>query len=184
METPWLRLAFGALRRFSAALWPCDLARSPPALERRRIAHPKGLGLRRFSKSITSGICGQRNGVSMINLRSLSALGIGRSLFRARWLFRRRLGVWRLVDAHAVDNFHDHRDLLSSLRNTSPTDREIFLKKVFLEKGDAHVHQLRRKSRQVPLPDKGMGAGGPPLGARQNAHHLRGWPRPFSATRP
>ena len=46
------------------------------------------------------------------------------------------------------------------------------------------MHQLRRKSRQVPLPDKGMGAGGPPLGARQNAHHLRGWPRPFSATRP
>src|SRR6516225_5305470 len=63
METPWLRLAFGALRRFSAALWPCDLARSPSALERRRIAHPEGLGLRRFSKSITAGICGQRNGV-------------------------------------------------------------------------------------------------------------------------
>jgi hypothetical protein len=33
------------------------------ALERRRIAHPKGLGLRRFSKSITSGICGRWNGV-------------------------------------------------------------------------------------------------------------------------
>jgi hypothetical protein len=30
---------------------------------------------------------------------------------------------------------------------------------------------------------KAWGAGGPPLGARQNAHHLRGWPRPFSATR-
>src|SRR6516165_5088079 len=32
------------------------------ALERRRIAHPKGLGLRRFSKSITAGICDRRNG--------------------------------------------------------------------------------------------------------------------------
>src|SRR5215467_2955678 len=32
------------------------------ALERRRIAHPKGLGLRRFSKSITAGICGRWNG--------------------------------------------------------------------------------------------------------------------------
>src|SRR6516165_618751 len=40
-----------ALRRFSVvALRRCDLARSPPALERRLIAHPKGLGLRRFSK--------------------------------------------------------------------------------------------------------------------------------------
>src|SRR6516164_7157599 len=132
METPRLRLAFGAQRRFSAALWPCDLARSPPALERRRIAHPKGLGLRRFSKSITSRICGPRNGVSMINLRSLSALGIGRSLFRARWLFRRRLGVWRLADAHAVYDFHDHRDFLSSLRTPSPSPtEEFFLKKIF-----------------------------------------------------
>ena len=26
------------------------------------------------------------------------------------------------------------------------------------------MHRLRRKSRQVPLPDKGMGPGGPPLG--------------------
>src|SRR5215470_4916654 len=33
------------------------------ALERRRIAHPKGLGLRRFSTSITAGICARRNGV-------------------------------------------------------------------------------------------------------------------------
>src|SRR6516225_12445489 len=33
------------------------------ALERRRIAHPKGLGLRRFSKSITAGIYDRRNGV-------------------------------------------------------------------------------------------------------------------------
>jgi hypothetical protein len=42
-------------------------------------------------------------------------------------LFLFRLGVWRLVDAHAVDDFHDHRDLLSSLRNTLPlTDRRNF----------------------------------------------------------
>jgi hypothetical protein len=34
-----------------------------------------------------------------------------------------RLGVWRLVDAHAVDDFHDHRDFLSSLRNTLPLTR-------------------------------------------------------------
>ena len=26
---------------------------------------------------------------------------------------------------------------------------------------------------------KAWGPGGPPLGARQDAHHLRGWPRPF-----
>src|SRR5262249_2475504 len=32
----------GALRRFGVtALWRCDLARSPPVLERRRIAHPR-----------------------------------------------------------------------------------------------------------------------------------------------
>jgi hypothetical protein len=37
------RSGFGVLRR-------CDLVGLPPALERRRIAHPKGLGLRRFSK--------------------------------------------------------------------------------------------------------------------------------------
>jgi hypothetical protein len=79
------------------------------------------------------------------------------------------------VDAHAVYDFHDHRDLLSSLKNTlSLTDRKNFFDKKFLGKQDAHVHRLGRKSTQVPLPDKGMGAGGPPLGARQNAHHLRG----------
>ena len=37
---------------------------------------------------------------------------------------------WRLVDAHAVYDFHDHRDLLSSLGGgavvRSLTDREIF----------------------------------------------------------
>jgi hypothetical protein len=72
-----------------------------------------------------------------------------------------RLGVWRLVDAHAVYDFHDHRDLLSSLRTPSPLPtEEIFLKKNFLEKRDAHVHRLGRKSTQVPLPDKGMGGGG------------------------
>ncbi len=53
-----------ALRRFGvAAFRPRDLTDAEPALERRRIAHPKGLGLRRFSKSITAGICDRRNGV-------------------------------------------------------------------------------------------------------------------------
>jgi hypothetical protein len=41
----------------------------------------------------------------------------------------------------------------------SPTEN-LFLEKKFLEKRDAHVHQLRRKLRQVPLPDKGIGGGG------------------------
>jgi len=37
-----LRADFNALGRFSlTALWRCDLARSPPALERRLIAFPK-----------------------------------------------------------------------------------------------------------------------------------------------
>jgi hypothetical protein len=41
METPRLRLAFGALRRFGAdRLRPC-LGDLPPALERRLIAFPK-----------------------------------------------------------------------------------------------------------------------------------------------
>jgi len=41
----------GALRRFGvAAFRRRDLTDAEPALERRRIAHPKGLGLRRFSK--------------------------------------------------------------------------------------------------------------------------------------
>src|SRR5215467_421992 len=39
------------------------LSRFAACSGRRRIAHPKGLGLRRFSKSITAGICGRRNGV-------------------------------------------------------------------------------------------------------------------------
>jgi hypothetical protein len=38
------------LRRFGIALRLCALAVLLLALERRRIAHPKGLGLRRFSK--------------------------------------------------------------------------------------------------------------------------------------
>ena len=96
-----------------------------------------------------------------------------------------RLGIWRLVDAHAVYDFHDHRDLLSSLRNTLPlTDRRNFFEKKFLEKRDAHVHRLGRKSTQVPLPDKGMGGGGTTFRCAPERAHLRGWPRPFSATRP
>src|SRR6516165_6458281 len=63
METPRLRLAFGAQRRFSAALWPSDLARSPPALERRRIASLKAQDYAHFQSGITAGICGRRNGV-------------------------------------------------------------------------------------------------------------------------
>src|SRR5262249_21687343 len=56
--------ATGALRRFGIALRLRALASLLLALERRRIAHPKGLGPRRFSKEITAGICGRRNGVS------------------------------------------------------------------------------------------------------------------------
>src|SRR6516162_2765980 len=48
---PRPRTAFGASRRLDVtALWRSDLAGLLPALERRRIAHPKGLGPRRFSK--------------------------------------------------------------------------------------------------------------------------------------
>src|SRR3974377_2140441 len=52
-----------ALRRFGIALRLRALLGLLLALERRRIAHPKGLGLRRFSKSITAGIYDRRNGV-------------------------------------------------------------------------------------------------------------------------
>src|SRR6516162_11638017 len=45
------------------------------ALERRRIAHPKGLGLRRFSKWHYIRDLRPAKWDSMINLRSLSALG-------------------------------------------------------------------------------------------------------------
>src|SRR5215831_18506641 len=64
MEAPRLRVTIGALRRFGIALRLRALASLLLALERRRIAHPKGLGPRRFSKEITAGICGRRNGVS------------------------------------------------------------------------------------------------------------------------
>src|SRR6516165_79837 len=50
-----------ALRRFGIALRLRAFASLLLALERRRIAHPKGLGLRRLSKSITAGICDRRN---------------------------------------------------------------------------------------------------------------------------
>jgi hypothetical protein len=47
-----------------------------------------------------------------------------------------RLRVWRLVDAHAVYDFHDHREFLSSLGTPSPSPtEEIFLKKIFYENG-------------------------------------------------
>jgi len=38
------------------------------------------------------------------------------------------IGQWQgWIDLHAVDDFHDHRDLLSSLSNILPlTDRRIF----------------------------------------------------------
>jgi len=52
-----------ALRRFGIALRLRALVSLLLALERRRIAHPKGLGLRRFAKSITAGNCGRWNGV-------------------------------------------------------------------------------------------------------------------------
>src|SRR5215472_15352932 len=51
-----------ALRRFGIALRLRALASLLLALKRRRIAHPKGLGLRRFSKSITAGISDRWNG--------------------------------------------------------------------------------------------------------------------------
>src|SRR6516165_3462815 len=55
--------ATGAVRRSdTSALRPRVLSGSPPALERRRIAHPKGSGLR-FQSGITAGICDWRNGV-------------------------------------------------------------------------------------------------------------------------
>src|SRR5215469_14956818 len=57
-ELLW-RTAFGAFALRLRALVGLLLAR-----ERRRIAHPKGLGLRRFSRSITAGICDRRNGVN------------------------------------------------------------------------------------------------------------------------
>src|SRR6516164_2674023 len=68
-----------ALRRFSIALRLRALVGLLLALERRRIAHPKGLGLRRFSKWHYSRDLRPAKWDSMINLRSLSALS-GRSL--------------------------------------------------------------------------------------------------------
>src|SRR5215470_10059403 len=56
-ELLW-RTAFGAFALRLRAL--ASLLLAP---ERRRIAHPKGLGLRRFSKSITAGIYDRRNRV-------------------------------------------------------------------------------------------------------------------------
>src|SRR6516165_8761166 len=58
-----------ALRRFGIALRLRALVGLLLALERRRIARPKGLGLRQFSKSITAGICDRRNGVKVHSAR-------------------------------------------------------------------------------------------------------------------
>jgi hypothetical protein len=64
------------------------------------------------------------------------------------------LGVWRLVDAHAVYDFHDHRDLLSSLRNTHPSP-PLDLKKQKTDPSldskisrnrNAHLYRLGRES--------------------------------------
>jgi hypothetical protein len=63
-----------------AALWRRVLTGSPPALERRRIAHPKAQDHADFQSGITAGICDRRNG-AMIELRCknpelpMSALG-------------------------------------------------------------------------------------------------------------
>src|SRR5262249_16414167 len=100
----WRRHTVVALRRLGiCALWLGALASLPLAFERRRIAHPKGLGLRRFSKSITAGICGRRNGYRSIfaanfqqcnvNIRQVSRENIRRKpgqfprkASRAKWL--------------------------------------------------------------------------------------------------
>ena len=61
----------GALRRFGvAAFRRRDLTDAEPALERRRIAHPKGLGLRRFSRRYYSRDFRPAKWVSKTILRS------------------------------------------------------------------------------------------------------------------
>src|SRR5215467_8144073 len=77
-ELLW-RTAFGAF-----ALRLRALASLLLALERRRIAHPQGLGLRRYSKSITAGICGRRNGVQGFNLRGSNLEPLVSALGRSR----------------------------------------------------------------------------------------------------
>jgi hypothetical protein len=47
------------------------------ALERRRIAHPKSLGLRRFSKWITAENCDWRNGVHKVHCYPLPLMAFG-----------------------------------------------------------------------------------------------------------
>ena len=56
-----------------------------------------------------------------------------------------RLRVWRLVDAHAVYDFHDHRDFLSRFR-TSPLHRMNFFEKKFFGKTGFTCASTRRKS--------------------------------------
>jgi hypothetical protein len=61
--------AYGLILFFGAivtALWRCDLARSPPAVERRRIAHPKAQDYANLQGGITAGICGRRNGDGLL----------------------------------------------------------------------------------------------------------------------
>src|SRR5262249_42723234 len=64
-----------AFRVFASGLRP--LSGLLLALVRRRIAHPKGLGPRRFSKWDYSRDLRSAKWGSMINLRSLSALSLG-----------------------------------------------------------------------------------------------------------
>src|SRR5262249_27357826 len=55
----------GTLRRFGvAAFWRRDLTDAEPALERRRIAHPKGLGLRRFQRALEQGFATGGTGIN------------------------------------------------------------------------------------------------------------------------
>src|SRR6516225_9055990 len=79
------RKAFDAFRRFSvAALEGRAFTVLPPALERRRIAHPTAQNAD-FQSAITAGICGRRNGVWIKLHRTnsdpaMSALGHKRTL--------------------------------------------------------------------------------------------------------
>jgi hypothetical protein len=71
-------------------------------------------------------------------------------------------------------------------RTTQPvggTVRFQFWKKIFQESQMQTSIDYAKIGVRYRYLTKAWGTGGPPLGARQNAHHLRGWPRPISATR-
>ena len=63
-------------------------------------------------------------------------------------------------------------ELPANAEGFDPWYREIsILKKNFQESQMQTVYRLRANRRQVPLPDKGTGGGGPPLRSQQISLH-------------